>query len=58
MARTNDMLGDLLNMLAIIVNVVGASCKHVDALQANYHSKVLMKHNIWNFVGVVVGFTK
>lgn len=51
MARTNDMLGDLLNMHVIIVNVVGASCKHIDALQANYHSKVLMKLNIVEFCG-------
>ncbi|XP_022876990.1 zinc finger MYM-type protein 1-like [Olea europaea var. sylvestris] len=45
-ARTDEMLGDFFNMLAIIVNLVGASCKHVDALRASYHADILKKLNI------------
>ncbi|XP_022899250.1 zinc finger MYM-type protein 1-like [Olea europaea var. sylvestris] len=45
-ARTDHMLGDFFNMLAIIVNLVGASCKCVDALRASYHADILEKLNI------------
>lgn len=37
------MLGDFFNMLAIVVNLVGTSCKRVDALRASYHFDVLEK---------------
>ncbi|XP_022899256.1 zinc finger MYM-type protein 1-like [Olea europaea var. sylvestris] len=43
--RRNCMVGDFLDVLAIIVNLVGASCKHVDALQISYQSKILEKLN-------------
>ncbi|XP_022889149.1 uncharacterized protein LOC111404595 [Olea europaea var. sylvestris] len=45
-ARRNCMLGDFFNILDIIVNLVGASCKSVDVLQAIYHSNILEKLNI------------
>ncbi|XP_022865544.1 zinc finger MYM-type protein 1-like [Olea europaea var. sylvestris] len=43
--RRNDMLGDLFDVLAIIVNLVGASCKCVDALRTCYQANILEKLN-------------
>jgi hypothetical protein len=51
MARRNNMLGDFFNMLAIIVNLVGASCKRVDALRTSYHAEILEKLNIGELCG-------
>ncbi|XP_022852318.1 uncharacterized protein LOC111373947 [Olea europaea var. sylvestris] len=45
-ARTDHMLGDFFNMLAIIGNLVGASCKLVDSLRASYYANILEKLNI------------
>ncbi|XP_022873117.1 zinc finger MYM-type protein 1-like, partial [Olea europaea var. sylvestris] len=45
-AHRNVMLSDLFNMLAIIVNLVGASCKRVDAFQTSYHFEILEMLNI------------
>ncbi|XP_022858999.1 zinc finger MYM-type protein 1-like [Olea europaea var. sylvestris] len=51
MAHRNVMLSDLFNMFAIIVNLVGASCKRVDALRISYHSKILERLNIEELSG-------
>ncbi|XP_022891835.1 zinc finger MYM-type protein 1-like [Olea europaea var. sylvestris] len=40
-AHRNVMLSDLFNMLAIIVNLVSASCKRIDALRTSYHVEIL-----------------
>ncbi|XP_022889301.1 zinc finger MYM-type protein 1-like [Olea europaea var. sylvestris] len=40
-ARRNCMVGDFLDVLAIIVNLVGASCKRVDALRTSYQANIL-----------------
>ncbi|XP_022860613.1 zinc finger MYM-type protein 1-like [Olea europaea var. sylvestris] len=45
-AHRNVMLSDLFNMLAIIVNLVGASCKRVDALRTSYRVEILESLNI------------
>ncbi|XP_022863186.1 uncharacterized protein LOC111383330 [Olea europaea var. sylvestris] len=45
-ARRNCMLGDFFDILAIIVNLVGASCKHIDSLQISYQANILEKLNI------------
>ncbi|XP_022891813.1 zinc finger MYM-type protein 1-like [Olea europaea var. sylvestris] len=50
-AHRNVMLSDLFNMLAIIVNLVGASCKHVDALRTSYHVEILERLNIEELSG-------
>ncbi|XP_022859117.1 zinc finger MYM-type protein 1-like [Olea europaea var. sylvestris] len=50
-AHRNVMLSDLFNMLAIIVNLVGASCKHVDALLTSYHVEILERLNIEELSG-------
>ncbi|XP_022897282.1 zinc finger MYM-type protein 1-like [Olea europaea var. sylvestris] len=42
----NCMLGDLFNVLAIIVNLVCASCKRVDAFRTSYQANILEKLNI------------
>ncbi|XP_022856681.1 uncharacterized protein LOC111377785 [Olea europaea var. sylvestris] len=47
----NCMLGDFFNVLAIIVNLVGASCKRVDAFRISYHSNILEKLNIEELTG-------
>ena len=43
--------GDFLNVLAIIVNLVGASCKHVDALRTSYQANILEKLNTGELTG-------
>ncbi|XP_022889133.1 zinc finger MYM-type protein 1-like [Olea europaea var. sylvestris] len=50
-AHRNVMLSDLFNMLAIIVNLVGASCKCVDALRTSYHVEILERLNIEKLSG-------
>ncbi|XP_022842023.1 uncharacterized protein LOC111365717 [Olea europaea var. sylvestris] len=50
-AHRNVMLSDLFNLLAIIVNLVGASCKRVDALRTSYHVEILEKLNIEELSG-------
>ncbi|XP_022871640.1 zinc finger MYM-type protein 1-like [Olea europaea var. sylvestris] len=50
-AHRNVMLSDLFNMLAIIVNLVGASCKCVDALRTSYHIEILERLNIEELSG-------
>ncbi|XP_022843173.1 uncharacterized protein LOC111366700 [Olea europaea var. sylvestris] len=50
-AHRNVMLSDLFKMLAIIVNLVGASCKRVDALRTSYHSEILERLNIEELSG-------
>ncbi|XP_022865347.1 uncharacterized protein LOC111385202 [Olea europaea var. sylvestris] len=50
-AHRNVMLSDLFNMLAVVVNLVGASCKRVDALRTSYHSEILKRLNIEELSG-------
>ncbi|XP_022859071.1 zinc finger MYM-type protein 1-like, partial [Olea europaea var. sylvestris] len=50
-AHRNVMLSDLFNMLDIIVNLVGASCKRVDALRTSYHVEILERLNIEKLSG-------
>ncbi|XP_022847524.1 zinc finger MYM-type protein 1-like [Olea europaea var. sylvestris] len=49
--RRNCMVGDFLDVLAIIVNLVGASCKHVDALRTSYQANILEKLNTGELTG-------
>ncbi|XP_022886921.1 uncharacterized protein LOC111402852 [Olea europaea var. sylvestris] len=51
LARRNCMLGDFLDVLAIIVNLVGASCKRVDALRTSYQANILEKLNVGELTG-------
>ncbi|XP_022861669.1 zinc finger MYM-type protein 1-like [Olea europaea var. sylvestris] len=55
-APRNVMLSDLFNMLAIIVNLVGASCKRIDALRTSYHSQILERLNIEELSGGICQF--
>ncbi|XP_022866730.1 zinc finger MYM-type protein 1-like [Olea europaea var. sylvestris] len=50
-ARRNCMVGDFLDVLAIIVNLVGTSCKHVDALRISYQANILEKLNTGELTG-------
>ncbi|XP_022846235.1 zinc finger MYM-type protein 1-like [Olea europaea var. sylvestris] len=50
-ARRNCMVGDFLDVLAIIVNLVGASCKRVDALRTSYQANILEKLNTGELTG-------
>ncbi|XP_022843394.1 uncharacterized protein LOC111366946 [Olea europaea var. sylvestris] len=50
-ARRNCMLGDFFDILAIIVNLLGTSCKRVDALRINYQTNILEKLNIGKLTG-------
>ncbi|XP_022852610.1 uncharacterized protein LOC111374197 [Olea europaea var. sylvestris] len=50
-AHRNCMLGDLFDVLAIIVNLIGASCKRVDALRTSYQANILKKLNIGELTG-------
>ncbi|XP_022889258.1 zinc finger MYM-type protein 1-like [Olea europaea var. sylvestris] len=50
-ARRNCMVGDFLDVLAIIVNLVGASCKRVDALRTSYQANILEKLNAGELTG-------
>ncbi|XP_022891228.1 uncharacterized protein LOC111406189 [Olea europaea var. sylvestris] len=50
-ARRNCMVGDFLDVLVIIVNLVGASCKRVDALRASYQANILEKLNTGKLTG-------
>ncbi|XP_022870196.1 zinc finger MYM-type protein 1-like [Olea europaea var. sylvestris] len=50
-ACRNCMLGDLFDILAIIMNLVGAPCKRVDALQTSYQANILEKLNIGKLTG-------
>ncbi|XP_022860133.1 uncharacterized protein LOC111380732 [Olea europaea var. sylvestris] len=45
------MVGDFLNVLAIIVNLVGASYKRVDALRTSYQANILEKLNTGELTG-------
>ncbi|XP_022876924.1 zinc finger MYM-type protein 1-like [Olea europaea var. sylvestris] len=51
MARRNCMLGDLFDIFAIIVNLVGALCKRVDTLRTSYQASILKKLNIGELTG-------
>ncbi|XP_022895334.1 zinc finger MYM-type protein 1-like [Olea europaea var. sylvestris] len=50
-ARRNCMLGGLFDILVIIVNLVGASCKCVDSLRTSYQANILEKLNIGELNG-------
>ncbi|XP_022873810.1 uncharacterized protein LOC111392665 [Olea europaea var. sylvestris] len=50
-SRRNFMLSEFFNMVAIIVNLVGASCKHIDAHRTSYHSNFLERLNIGKLSG-------
>ncbi|XP_022867572.1 zinc finger MYM-type protein 1-like [Olea europaea var. sylvestris] len=50
-ARRNCMLNDLFNIVTIIVNLVGASCKRVDTLRTSYQANILEKLNIGELTG-------
>ncbi|XP_022891740.1 zinc finger MYM-type protein 1-like [Olea europaea var. sylvestris] len=50
-AGRNCMVGDFLDVLAIIVNLVGASCKCVDALRISYQANILEKLNTGELTG-------
>ncbi|XP_022856754.1 zinc finger MYM-type protein 1-like [Olea europaea var. sylvestris] len=50
-ARRNCMVGDFLDVLAIIVNLVGTSCKRVDALRTSYQANILEKLNAGELTG-------
>ncbi|XP_022846218.1 zinc finger MYM-type protein 1-like [Olea europaea var. sylvestris] len=50
-ACRNCMVDDFLDVLAIIVNLVGASCKRVDALRTRYQANILEKLNIGELTG-------
>lgn len=50
-ARRNCMVGDFLDVLAIIVNLVGASYKRVDVLQTSYQANILEKLNTRELTG-------
>ncbi|XP_022870844.1 uncharacterized protein LOC111390090 [Olea europaea var. sylvestris] len=50
-AHKNVMLSDLFNMLVTIVNLVGASCKHVDTFRTSYHFEILERLNIEKLFG-------
>ncbi|XP_022862081.1 zinc finger MYM-type protein 1-like [Olea europaea var. sylvestris] len=50
-ARRNCMVSDFLDVLAIIVNLVGASCKRVDVLRTSYQTNILEKLNTRELTG-------
>ncbi|XP_022897523.1 uncharacterized protein LOC111411202 [Olea europaea var. sylvestris] len=56
LAHRNVMLSDLFNILAIIVNLVGVSCKRIDALRTSYYSEILKRLNIKELSGGIGQF--